>query len=80
MTFAGPVDNMMHLRSLQDDELKPLHPLLKASLEQVEEQWYQLYASSEDGFSAEEFSGMFAAFGGGAAALLMATSAFRNAR
>ena len=44
----GPVDNMMHLRSLQEYELKPLHPLLKSLAddpEQIVEQWYQLYAS-----------------------------------
>ena len=67
----------MHLRSLQDDELKPLHPLLKSladDSEQVVEQWYRLYASrgGEDrALPREEFSGIMSPLlRSGAAALL----------
>jgi DNA-binding NtrC family response regulator len=68
---------MMHLRSLQDDELKPLHPLLESladDSEQVVEQWYRLYASrgGEDrALPREEFSGIMSPLlRSGAAALL----------
>ena len=68
---------MMHLRSLQEDELKPLHPLLKSLAdhsEHVVERWYQLYASrggEDKALPQEEFSGIMSPLlRSGAAALL----------